>query len=354
MEKLKAGVLGCTGIVGQHFVRMLSDHPYFELSLLAASKESAEKEYSEAVNWVIGGEIPEKAATMPVEDLSRIESSVAKIEVIFSALPSSIAGPVEEMLRAEGKFVFSNASSHRMAPDVPILLAEVNPEHLSLARIQREKYRGFIVTNSNCVVAGLALVLKPLMKFRPKNVVVTTYQSVSGAGLEGLYAMEIMDNLIPYIEKEEEKIIQETRKILGEIANGRISSANLELLPSCCRVPVREGHLESVVVEFEEEIDPQEIKKALQSFTGIPQKMELPSAPERPIVVLENEKRPQPRLDLKGGGKGLKEAMAVTVGRIRKQLNRIALFLLVHNTVRGAAGSSVLNAELALRLGYMD
>ncbi len=354
MKKLKAAVLGCTGIVGQQFVRMLFEHPFFELSLLVASKESAGKKYSQAVEWVVGGTLPERIRDMYVEDLSFIESLISEIDVVFSALPSSIAGPVEKTLRAQGKFVFSNASSHRMDPDVPILLAEVNPEHLSLARIQREKYRGFIVTNSNCVVAGLALGLKPIMKFRPKNVVVATYQSVSGAGLEGLYAMKIMDNLIPFIEKEEEKIERETRKILGEVSNGKVFPIDLEILPSCCRVPVKKGHLESIVVEFEEEVEAEQIKQAFQNFLGLPQKLRLPSAPEKPVVVLEEKDRPQPRLDLNAGGEKIKRSMAVTVGRIRKKGNRIFFFLLVHNTVRGAAGSSLLNAELALKLGYLE
>lgn len=354
MEKLRAAVLGCTGLVGQHFVRMLSDHPYFELSLLAASKESAGKEYSDAVKWAIGGKIPKKASYMLIEDLFRIEEYVSTFDVVFSALPASVAGSIEERLRAAGKYVFSNASSHRMDADVPILLAEVNPEHLSLVKPQRCRYGGFIVTNSNCVVAGLALVLKPLMEFRLKNVTVATYQSVSGAGLEGLYALEIMDNLIPYIEKEEEKIERETRKILGEAQDRGILPTKIEVFPSCCRIPVREGHLESLFLEFEREVEAEQVKQALQDFTGLPQQLSLPSAPERPILVSEGKARPQPRFDLEAGGEGLKRAMSITVGRIRRKGNKISFFLLVHNTVRGAAGSSVLNAELAFKLGYMD
>ena len=265
---------------------------------------------------------------------------------MFSALPADVAAVLEPQLRDDGMFVFSNASAHRMDADVPIVIPEINPEHMELARRQRPEKGGFIVTNSNCSTAGLALALAPLVPFGIRTVTVSTYQSISGAGRKGLAAMEILGNAIPYIAGEEEKIEREVGKIFG--------SSAIEVRASVCRVPVREGHLESVLVEFEREVTEEQAAQAFSGFRGVPQELELPSAPLAPIVVLSDPDRPQPALDLWAGEPARAAGMAVSVGRIRRKGRALAFFLLVHNLVRGAAGTCVLAFELALKKGYLE
>lgn len=328
---------------------MLDNHPFFDLAGLTSSSRSAGKKYAKALNWAAGGEIPETAREMEVMDTLPENLLRCKAKIIFSALPPFMAERVEQFLRGQGIFIFSNASSRRLDEDVPILIPEVNADHLEVVRLQLSRYKGFIVTNSNCTVSGLVMVLKPLEKFGILSVTVTTYQSISGAGRRGLLAMDIAGNVIPFIRSEEEKIERESRKILGTFEKGRIIPNDIVINASCCRVPVGEGHLMSVVIEPEEDVDVRMVEGALSAFKGIPQEMKLPTAPERPLIVIDEEDRPQPALDAHAGGPGRARGMAVTVGRIRKKGRSINLFLLAHNLVRGAAGTSILNAELAVR-----
>lgn len=406
MEKIKAGILGCTGLVGQQFVKMLDAHPYFEITALSSSEASTGKRYSEAVDWFVGGNVPEYARDIVITETSVDALKKKDVKVVFGALPSKIAKGIEKALAGENIYVFSNASAHRMDPDVPIIIPEVNPEHFELVKsplaslytafrpssatplaqpsprfspspstppfqpssltaqsaqsplantvAQRIQSKGFIVTNSNCSTAGLVLGLRPLLNLGLKSVTVTTYQALSGAGRHGVGSLDILDNVVPYIKDEEEKIERETKKIFGKILDGVIKHANLEINASCCRVPTRVGHLESVIVEFDEVIDVGDISRVLSSYRGVPQEMRLPTAPEVPIIVKTEENRPQPLLDRNAGTPGRAKGMAITVGRIRKRGKKINFFLLVHNTIRGAAGTCILNAELAIMKNYIN
>jgi aspartate-semialdehyde dehydrogenase len=240
-----------------------------------------------------------------------------------------------------------------MDSDVPILIPEVNPEHLGLIKAQVSKGMGFIVTNSNCSTTGIVMGLKPLLNFGLKSVTVSTYQALSGAGRHGVASLDIIDNVIPYIKDEEEKIERETKKILGKVYTEGVKDAGLEVNASCCRVPTREGHLESIVVELEEDVDSETISRALSSYRGIPQDLKLPTAPEVPVIVRSEKNRPQPILDRDAGSPERAKGMAVVVGRIRKKGQKVGLFLLVHNTIRGAAGTCILSAELAVANQYI-
>lgn len=353
MNKLKTCVMGCTGLVGQQFIKMLDAHPYFEITALSSSKRSAGKKYCEVVDWIVGGSIPECVRDMIISETS-VEALIMKgVKVIFSALPSTIAKDIEQALASEGLHVFSNASAHRMDSDVPILIPEVNPEHLELIKAQVSEGMGFIVTNSNCSTTGLVMGLKPLLNFGLRSVTISTYQALSGAGRHGVASLDIFDNVIPYIKDEEEKIERETKKILGELHTEGVKDAGLEVNASCCRVPTREGHLESIVVELEEDVDSETISRALSSFRGIPQDLKLPTAPEVPVIVRAEKNRPQPILDRDAGSPERAKGMAIVVGRIRKKGQKVSLFLLVHNTIRGAAGTCILSAELAVMNEYI-
>jgi len=347
MKKFAVGLLGCTGVVGQRFVQALSAHPFFDLRVLAASPESAGQRYKKVGKWKLEGEIPEKFRDQVVENLGIKALRTEGVEIVFSALPSEVAKRVENEFAKHGFKVFSNASAFRMHPQIPILVPEVNPEHLELINQKKKEAKGFIVTNPNCAVAGLVLGLKPLTGFGIKSVFVTTYQALSGAGYPGVASLDILGNVIPYIKGEEEKVEEETKKILGTLGAGEISPAKLDIAASCARVPVRDGHLESVVVELEKDVNIEAIKKAMQDFKGVPQAKNLPTAPEKPILVLKEENRPQPLLDAYAGEPKRARGMAISIGGIKKAGRKIRFFLLVHNTIRGAAGCSVLNAELA-------
>jgi len=353
MNKFKTCVMGCTGLVGQQFIKMLDAHPYFRVAALSSSKKSAGKRYREAVDWIVGGNIPECAVDIVVSNTS-VENLIKKgVKVVFSALPSAVAKNIERALANEGLYVFSNASAHRMDSDVPILIPEVNPEHLALIKAQTSQGKGFIVTNSNCSTTGLVLGLKPLWKFGLKSVTVTTYQALSGAGRRGVASLDILGNIIPFIREEEEKIERETRKIFSNIHQEGVKNAELEINASCCRVPIRNGHLESIVIELDEDVDVETISSALSSFRGIPQEMKLPTSPEAPVIVRTEENRPQPVLDRDAGAPERAKGMAVTIGRIRRKGKKINFFLLVHNTIRGAAGTCILNAELAVMKNFI-
>ncbi len=353
MTRIKVGILGCTGIVGQQFVRMLEGHPYFDTALLAASARSARKNYAESKVWALGGEVPAS-----VRDLTIIEAGPAGliesgVNVFFSALPTSTAGPLENALRKRGNFVFSNASTHRTNDDVPVIVPEVNAAHLGLALGQAARWGGAIIAGPNCSTSGLVLALHPLLPFGIRSVSVTTFQAISGAGRRGLAAMDIIGNVIPFIRNEETKIAMETCKILGSLAGETIVPLPIEVRASCCRVPVREGHLLGIDVEFGESPDPEAALTAIRDFRGVPKHRELPSAPQRPLILRTEEDRPQPILDAFAGTPERARGMAVTIGRPRFQGRSLRLFALVHNTIRGAAGGCLLNAELALAAGLI-
>jgi aspartate-semialdehyde dehydrogenase len=339
--------MGCTGLVGQQFVRLLAGHPSFDLVALTSSSRSAGRPYAGAMSWAVGGDVPEGVGDIEVGATSVETVLDSSPDIVFSALPAAAAEAIEPALRARGARVFSNASARRLDPDVPVIIPEINPGHLELARRQLSRWGGYIVTNSNCSTSGLAMVLKPLEKFGLRDVLVTTYQSISGAGRRGLASMDIAGNVIPLIKNEEEKMERETRKILGGLDGAAIVPAPFSVNATCCRVPVRVGHLMSVVIRFAGAADAAAVANALASFRGAPQELGLPTAPERPLVVREEEDRPQPALDVDAGRPERARGMSVTVGRIRGKSGAVNLILLVHNTVRGAAGTCLLTAELA-------
>lgn len=353
MNKFKICVMGSTGLVGQQFIKMLDSHPFFEIVALSSSEKSVGKKYREAVDWIVGGDIPECAEDIFITNLSGEDLIKIGVKIVFSALPSEAAQEIEKVMAKEGLYIFSNASACRIYSDVPIIIPEVNPDHLELVNTQPSHGNGFVMTNSNCTTTGLVLGLKPLSNFGLESVTVTTYQALSGAGRRGVVSLDIVDNLIPYIREEEEKIERETKKILGKIGKAGIKNADLEVNASCCRVPTRDGHLESVIVELDEDVDIKTISDTLSSFRGIPQEMKLPTAPEVPVIVRTEENRPQPLLDRDAGTPERARGMAVSVGRIRKKGKKVNFFLLVHNTIRGAAGTCILNAELAVMRNYL-
>ncbi len=348
MAKLSVGVLGATGIVGQRLVSMLADHPWFDLQLVTASEKSVGRRYGEVVNWVIEKPLPEKYSEVIVEPTSVDRILEYGVDIVFSALPSSIAPDIEVELAGKGVIVVSNASPMRMDDDVPLLNPEVNADHIGLVEIQRTRrnWSGFIVKVPNCTTAILTLALKPLVdEYGVNRVIVSTMQSLSGAGLRGVPSMLILDNIIPYIEGEEWKVENESRKILGNLENHRIRYADIGVTASCHRVMVLEGHLESVFLELRRKPSSlEEVSRVLSTFkTNKIKGLGLPTAPNRPVVVRTERDRPQPRLDrMEGNG------MSVVVGRIRMDevVNGVKFLVLGHNTIRGAAGTAVLIAEL--------
>ncbi len=348
MSRLRACILGATGMVGQQFIRILEDHPQFEPVVLTASSRSKNKEYRTATDWIVSNDIPESVGNIDVIETSSEEILIQEIDLVFSALPSNVAFNIESELARSGLPVFSNAGAHRMDATVPILIPEINPSHLGLIK-EQEYGDGFIVTNSNCSTSGLVFGLKPLLEFGIQSVTVSTYQAISGAGRNGVSSMDILGNVIPFISNEEEKIVSETKEILGNLENGKVTPVSFDVNASCVRVPVQDGHLESIVVDLEESVEIEQVTNIMNNFTGEPQSLNLHTAPSHPIVVLNESDRPQPKRDL-----SLEEGdlgMTVKIGRLRKQGDRLNMFLLVHNTIRGAAGASVLNAEFALAKG---
>ena len=342
---VNVGILGATGMVGQRFIQLLEDHPKFEITALTASQRSAGKKYQDAVTWHMDTPIPESVQDMVVVDTD--PSQVKDVEIVFSALPADNAAVVEPKFAAAGMKVASNASAMRMEPDVPLVIPEVNPEHLDLIETQQKKrgWDGFIVTNPNCSTIALVMTLKPIYdQYDINRVYVSTMQAVSGAGYNGVPSMAMIDNLVPFIGEEEEKMESETLHILGDFDGETVEPATFGVSTSCHRVPVVDGHTEAVFMEMDEEFHLEDVKKSLQTFQALPQKLNLYSAPEHPVIVREEENRPQPRMD-RMMGKG----MAVTVGRLRQDpvfSRSLKYVLLGHNTVRGAAGASILNAEL--------
>jgi len=347
----KVAILGATGTVGQRFIELLQGHPWFEISVLAASERSAGKKYKEACKWRMETSMPEEVKDMTVVNTNLKEVQQAgDVDFVFSALPGSIAGPIEEEFAVEYPIV-SKASAHRMESDVPLIIPEVNPDHLQLIEIQRKKrgWNGFISTDPNCSTIQLAITLKALMKFGVENVIVSTMQALSGAGYPGVPSLDIIDNVVPYISGEEEKMENETRKILGTFYDEEVQPANITISASCHRVHVKDGHLEAVYVGLEQEPTIEEIKETFRNFIGEPQKLKLPTAPERPIIVREEADRPQPRFDRDAGN-----GMSVVVGRVRKDpIMTVKYLCLGHNTIRGAAGAGILSAELMVKKGLL-
>lgn len=345
----KVAILGATGAVGQRFVQLLQNHPWFKIEVLAASQRSAGRKYKHACNWIMNSSLPAEIAEMPVVnvDLESIKKA-GNIHIVFSALPGGLAGPVESEIATEYP-VFSKASAHRMDQDVPLMIPEVNPSHINLISIQKQKrgWKGFISTDPNCSTIQLAMTLKPLMNFGLQKVIVTTMQALSGAGYPGVPSLDIIDNVIPYISNEEMKLESESQKILGSLQDNKIVPANLTLSASCNRVNVKEGHLESVFVKLNSNPTVIEVEEAFRKFRGKPQELNLPSAPEHPIIVRDETNRPQPRFDRDEGN-----GMSVVVGRVRKDpIMTMKYLCLGHNTIRGAAGGGVLSAELIINKG---
>ena len=344
---IKAGILGATGNVGQRFVQMLAGHPWFEITALAASERSAGKPYEEVAKWRLDTTMPEAVRKITVVPT---DPKKVKADIVFSALPAEDALKIEADFAKAGTIVASNASAWRMEKDVPLVIPEVNPEHLGLIDVQRKKRKwdGAIITNPNCSTIMMVVTLKPLMKFGIKNITVATMQAVSGAGYEGVPSMAIVDNMIPYIGKEEEKMESETLKLLGTFDGKAIKDAPFFVSAACHRVAVLDGHTMSVWLNFAKATTPKQVKDAFLKFN--PGLSGLPTSPKKAIIVREEPDRPQPRLDrMQGNG------MSVSVGRIRKDNNNDAIkyVLMGHNTIRGAAGASVLNAELLKKKGYL-
>ncbi len=342
-ERVPVAVLGATGSVGQRFVQLLARHPWFRVAELVASERSVGKRYREATDWRLDASMPEDTADLVVKDYGeQIDSPVA-----FSALPAEVATDIEQRLAKEGHAVLSNTATHRMAPDIPLLIPEVNPDHVRAIETQQKNrgWSGYIATNPNCSAIHLVLTLKPLQDaFGLDAVMVTTMQAVSGAGYPGVPSLDMIDNVIPYIGNEEEKMQTETRKLLGSYAGseGGFVDADIVVSASCNRVAVRDGHTEAVSVRLAHAVAPDEVIAVFDAFRGKPQELGLPSAPARPIVVRSEPNRPQPVLD-----RDAERGMASTVGRVRPcPIMGIKYVLLGHNTVRGAAGASILNAEL--------
>ncbi len=345
MKKIPVGILGSTGMVGQKFVELLSIHPWFEIVALAASDRSVGKCYGEAMKWSMPTALPQKIADMSVVACR----TDLPCRLVFSGLDSSVAGEVEEDFARANYKVISNSSNHRMDLDVPLLIPEINSEHLKL--IQHQNYgQGAIITNPNCSVIGLTMALKPLLdKWGIESVNVVTLQALSGAGYPGVPSMDILDNVIPYISGEEAKVETEPLKIMGTCNEKGIIPYPMHLSAQCTRVSVADGHLACVSVRLKKKANSDDIISAWREFEGEPQRLKLPMAPKHPIVYLEDERYPQPKLHrtLEGG-------MAVSVGRLREcPLLDWKFVILSHNTVRGAAGCAILNAELMAKKGYL-
>ena len=349
-KKWKAGVLGATGIVGQRLVHLLADHPWFSLTEVAASERSSGKTYAEAVRWHLDAPIPAAAQGLVVKGLE----PQLECDFVFSALDSSVAGEAEENFARHGYPVVTNSRNHRMDPDVALLIPEVNASHIDSIPQQRKNRgytSGFIVTNPNCSTAGLVLVLKPLADaFGLEKIFVTTLQAVSGAGYPGVASMDIHGNVVPFISGEEEKMQSEPQKLLGKWDGARFIEAGLGISAHCNRVPVLDGHTECVSLSLKKIASLPEVREALRNFEVSPELASLPSAVRHPVVVLDEQDRPQPRRDVNTGA-----GMAAVVGRVREcPLLDVKLTLLSHNLVRGAAGAALLNAELLAARGFLD
>ena len=356
-SRIPVAVLGATGMVGQRFIELLQDHPWFELVALAASEQHSGRPYAQVARWRLPGEMLPPVATLPV--VACRPEALAGVKIVFSALPGEVAGEIEAEFAAAGIAVFSNAKNYRMAPNVPLLVPEVNPDHAAALSMQHtwhalsteRGWPGSIVTNPNCSATPLVMALKPLQAaFGVRKVMVTTLQAISGAGYPGLPSYDILDNAIPYISGEEEKLEHETRKMLGSWEPGRgFIDAPITVSAQCNRVATREGHLECVSVELESEASQEDIIAAWEHYVPEPQRLGLPTAPQHALIYRREPDRPQTLLDRDAGG-----GMTTTIGRLRAcPILSYKFVLLAHNTIRGAAGGSLLNAELCASKGLV-
>jgi aspartate-semialdehyde dehydrogenase len=340
---IRVGVLGATGTVGQRFIRLLDGHPQFTLTAVAASDRSVGKPFAEACLWRLPGDMPTAARELVVQ---RPEPPL-DCDLVLSSLPNEMAREVEGCFAAAGYPVLSNSSAYRMDPDVPLVVPEVNPDHLAV--LERRSGRGFVVTNPNCSAIGIGVALAPLRAFGIEACSVTTLQAISGAGYPGVSAMDITDNVIPFIPSEEEKIERETRKILGRLGERGFEPAPFPVSAQVHRVNVQDGHIAAVRVKLEHPPDLEAVRQAFATFSGVPQALRLHSAPERPVILRSEADRPQPRLDRDAGG-----GMSVTVGRVLPDhVLDYRFVVLSHNTIRGAAGAALLNAELLVARGLL-
>ena len=349
--KIKVGVLGATGAVGQRFISLLDGHPWFEVTELYASERSAGKRYVDACRWNLRAEMPAAVRELRVRECV----PGGDVRIVFSALPSETAGEIETDFAAAGYVVCSNARNHRYDADVPLLIPEVNPEHLKLIDVQKRNHgwTGYITTNPNCSTTTLVSALHPLhQRFGVTKVFVVTMQAISGAGYPGVSSMDIMDNVIPYIGGEEDKMEhKEPHKLLGAFDGAGVTYADLVVSAHCNRVPTRNGHLMAVSVEFAEKPTQEQVSEAWRSYQPLAQTLRLPSAPQPAVIYDERNDRPQPRLDRLAGSV---PGMATVVGRLRPDpLLHYKFMALSHNTIRGAAGGSLLNAELLVAQGYL-
>ncbi|MFC6824623.1 aspartate-semialdehyde dehydrogenase [Halopelagius fulvigenes] len=342
---VRVGILGATGAVGQRFIQLLEDHPTFELAALTASESSAGKTYREAAKWRVNTPIPDDVAEMTVTETTP-EAVPDDVDLLFSSLPSGVAANVEPGFLEEGYVVSSNSSNDRMAPDVPLTIPEVNPGHLELIEVQRDErgWDGALVKNPNCSTITMVPTLAALDRFGLENVHVSTLQAVSGAGYSGVTSMEIIDNAIPHIGGEEDKMETESRKLLGDFDGAELHLHEMDVAASCNRIPTLDGHLENVFAETAEDVSPEEAAEAMREYPSV----DLHSSPEQLIHVFEDPGRPQPRMDRERG-----DGMQISAGGIQTTAGGLKYNCLAHNTIRGAAGASVLNGELLVEEGYL-
>ena len=348
MKPIEVGILGATGMVGQHFIRFLEGHPWFRLTWLGASDRSAGKKFRDATSWRLEGEMPAAIADITVSDCKPGNAP----PLVFSAMDASVATEIEQAFAAAGHIVVSNSRNHRMEPDVPLLVPEVNADHLKIMPLQQRRrgWKGQIATNPNCSTVVLTMALAPLKRFGITRVIATTMQAISGAGYPGVASMDINANVIPYIGGEEEKMQQETQKILGDFTGDAIRPLEARVSAQCNRVPVVDGHMVATSVELRDKPSEDDLLQAIRTFRAAPQERGLPSAPASPLLYLTANDRPQPRRDV-----NRENGMAVFVGRLRRcPVLDYKFMAMGHNTVRGAAGAAVLNAELMYAEGMLD
>ena len=348
MQRISVAVLGATGMVGQRFLQLLARHPWFEVTEVTGSDRRTGKHYGDAAVWRLPGDVPAHALALPL----LAPDAQLTAQIVFSALPTDEAKELEPLYAARGHAVFSNASSYRMTDDVPLMIPEVNPDHADLVAAQQSHrgWTGMLVTNPNCSTIQVVIAMKPLFDaFGIARMHVTTMQAISGAGYPGVASYDILGNVVPYIGGEEEKIERETKKLLGSFQQDKIVPAEMTISAQCTRVPVQEGHLAAVSVELGSDVRSSDVADVLRAFTAEPQRRELPSAPRPVIIVRDEADRPQPVRDENAGN-----GMAIVVGRVRPcPLLGHKFIVLGHNTIRGAAGASILNAELFVDRGLL-
>jgi aspartate-semialdehyde dehydrogenase len=346
---IEVGILGGTGMVGQHFIRFLQGHPWFKLTWLGASDRSAGKKLKDATAWRLDGEMPPSAAEIVVSESKPGNAP----KLVFSAMDASVATDIERAFAQAGHLVVSNSRNHRMETDVPLLVPEINPGHLGLLSAQGRNrgWKGAIVTNPNCSTVVLTMALAPLVQFGIESVMVATMQAVSGAGYPGVPSIDILGNVVPYIGGEEEKMEQETQKILGDVRDGRASPLSARVSAQCHRIAVADGHTMAASVRFASaKPSVADVRQAIEQFRGLPQERNLPSAPQRPLIYMPEQDRPQPRRDAER-----ENGMSVFVGRLREcPVMNVKFVACGHNTIRGAAGAAVLNAELMATEGLLQ